>query len=78
MHAGYAACRYDPSSDATLAAVRTYEGPHLVDLDETPYLCNSTEDFIDCAWPGLLALLLLRLIGVLEPWRLTGGDTREN
>jgi hypothetical protein len=73
------ACEYDASPDAALAAVRAHEGPLLVDLDETLYLRNSTEDFIDCAWPGLLALLLLRLLDFLKPWRLTGGvDTRDN
>jgi hypothetical protein len=50
----------------------------LVDVDETLYPRNSTEDFIDCAWRGLLALLLMRLLDVLKPWRLSGGtDTRE-
>jgi hypothetical protein len=72
-----APCQYDASPDATLAAVRAHEGPVVVDLDETLYLCNSTEDFIDCAWPGLLALLLLRVLDVLKPWRLTGIDTRD-
>jgi len=38
---------------------------------------NSTEDFIDCAWPGLLALLLLRVLDLLQPWRLTGIGTRD-
>ena len=78
MSGDTAACQYDASPDATLAAVRTHEGPLLVDLDETLYLRNSTEDFIDCARPGLLALLLLRVLEVLKPWRLTGGiDTRD-
>jgi hypothetical protein len=47
--------QYDPSPDSTLAAVRTHEGPILVDLDETLYQRSSTENFIDCAQPGLLA-----------------------
>jgi hypothetical protein len=70
-------CRYDASPDAALAAIRAHDGPVLVDLDETLYLRNSTEDFIDCARPRLLALLLLRVIEVLKPWRLTGIDTRD-
>ena len=74
-----ATCRYTASPDAALEAVRAYEGPLLVDLDETLYLRNSTEDFIDCARPGLLALLLLRFLDMLKPWRLTGGNgTRDN
>src|SRR5215468_910271 len=78
MTGDLATCQYDASPAAALAAVRAHDGPVIVDLDETLYLYNSTEDFIDCAWPGLLALLLLRLLDVLKPWRLTGGiDTRD-
>jgi phosphoserine phosphatase len=71
------ACQYDSSPDATLAAIRAYPGPLLVDLDETLYLRNSTEDFIDCARPGPFAALLMRALEALKPWRLTGGDTRD-
>jgi hypothetical protein len=78
MSSDLATCQYDASPSEALAAVRTHQGPLLVDVDETLYLRNSTEDFIDCAWPGLLALLLLRVLDVLKPWRLTGGiDTRD-
>src|SRR5258707_2301920 len=73
-----ATCQYDASPKEALAAVRAHQGSLLVDVDETLYLRNSTEDFIDCAWPGLVALLLLRVLDVLKPWRLTGGsDTRD-
>jgi len=72
-----ATCQYDASPEAALTAVRAHEGPLLADLDETLYLRNSTEDFIDCAWPGLLALLLLRVLDLLQPWRLTGIGTRD-
>src|SRR6516162_5646045 len=71
-------CQYDSSPEAALAAVRAHEGPILVDFDETLYLRNSTENFIDCARPGLLALLLLRVLGVLKPWRLTGGNNTQD
>jgi hypothetical protein len=78
MSSDLATCQYDASPSEALAAVCTHQGPLLVDVDETLYLRNSTEDFIDCAWPGLLALLLLRVLDVLKPWRLTGGiDTRD-
>jgi hypothetical protein len=70
--------QYAASPDAALAAVCAHQGPLLIDFDETLYLRNSTEDFIDCARPGLLALVLLRLLDVLKPWLLTGGtDTRD-
>ncbi len=71
-------CQHDASPDVALAAVRAHQGPLLVDFDETLYLRNSTEDFIDCARPGLFALFLLRMLDALRPWRLTGGiDTRD-
>src|SRR6185312_10227231 len=35
--------------------------------------------FINCARPGILALLLLRILDILKPWRMTGGtSTRDN
>ena len=78
MRGDPATCQHEASPDAALAALCAHEGPLLVDFDETLYLRNSTEDFIDCARPGLLALLLLRVLDVLKPWRLTGGiDTRD-
>lgn len=71
--------RHDASPEAALAALASAKDPVLVDLDETLYLRNSTEDFIDCARPALLAYLLLRLLDLLAPWRLTGGEpTRDN
>jgi hypothetical protein len=72
-----ATCQYTLSPDAALEAVRAHQGPLLVDFDETLYLRNSTEDFIDCARPGFLALLLLRVLDLLKPWRVTGVDTRD-
>jgi hypothetical protein len=47
----------------------------LLDLDETLYLRNSTEDFIDSARPPLAALLLMRVLDFIKPWRWTGGET---
>ncbi len=64
--------RTDP--EAALSTLASYDGPILVDLDETLYLRNSTEDFIDSAWPRLPALLVMRFLDVLKPWRWTGGD----
>lgn len=60
--------------DEALTALQSHRGPVLVDLDETLYLRNSTEDFLDCAAPGWLALLVLRVLDVLKPWRWTGGE----
>jgi hypothetical protein len=61
-----------------IEAVLTYLGPVLIDFDETLYLRNSTEDFIDSARPALLALIVMRLLDFIEPWRWTGGgETRD-
>ena len=59
---------------AALAALLTHAGPVLIDFDETIYLRNSTEDFIDSARPALFAALLMRLLDVVKPWRWTGGE----
>jgi hypothetical protein len=60
--------------DPAIEAVLTHPGPVLLDLDETLYLRNSTEDFIDSARPAVVALIVLRLLDFVEPWRWTGGD----
>ena len=68
------ASEYDASPEVAIEAIVSYGGMALVDLDETLYLRNSTEDFIDLARPGLLALLLLRILDAIKPWQWTGGD----
>jgi hypothetical protein len=70
----HAATLHDVDPETALSAVRSFEGTVLVDLDETLYLRNSTEDFIDSARPCVLALLVLRLLDLIQPWRWTGGE----
>ena len=65
---------FDATPDEALAALRSHGGPILVDLDETLYLRNSTEDFLDTARPAILAYILLKLLELLAPWRWTGGN----
>ena len=74
MSAGDPETQYDVTPEAALVALRAHEGPVLLDLDETLYLRNSTEDFIDSARPGIMAALLLRILDALGPWRWTGGE----
>lgn len=64
---------FDCSPELSLQTIQSFDGLILVDLDETLYLRNSTEDFLDSAAPGLLVLSLLKLLDLLKPWRLTGG-----
>jgi hypothetical protein len=54
--------RLETVPDEALSVVRTCAGPLLVDLDETLYLRNSTEHFIDTAIPAPLALLVMRVL----------------
>ncbi len=65
---------FDVTSDYALEAIRKHRGPVLVDLDETLYLRNSTEDFIDTACPAPLAFAMLKLLELLRPWQWTGGQ----
>lgn len=67
------ASSHDAAPEIALATIRDFQGPLLIDLDETLYLGNSTEDFIDSARPGLAALVLLKLLDWIAPWRWTGG-----
>ena len=74
MNAAHVVTPHDVSPESAIAAIAAHGGPMLLDLDETLYLRNSTEDFIDTARPRLLALLLMRLLDVVKPWRWTGGQ----
>ena len=65
--------RFDCAPEAALAAIASHDGLLLADLDETLYLRNSTEDFIDSAVPGLLALMLMKILELVKPWRWSGG-----
>src|ERR1700676_1004661 len=65
---------HEAEPKAALEALLHHNGTLLLDLDETAYLSNSTEDFLDSASPGIAALLLLRLLDAIRPWRWTGGE----
>ena len=65
---------FDSAPEDALLAIGTHRGTVLVDLDETLYLRNSTQDFIGSAWPRPFAFLLIKLLDLLKPWRLTGGE----
>ncbi len=68
------ASEFDTVPSVALARIAAHDGPVFVDLDETLYLRNSTEDFIDLARPGFIAALLLRGLDVIKPWRWSGGE----
>ena len=62
------------SHDAALAQLGTFDGKVIVDFDETLYLRNSTEDYLDCVKPRVLCALVLRVLDFIKPWRFYGGD----
>ena len=66
---------HDARPMEALATIRAHDGPLLLDLDETLYLRNSTEDYLDCARPALLAAVLMQALDSIKPWRWTGGAT---
>ena len=74
MNAADVVTPHDVSPETAIGAILDHVGPVLLDLDETLYLRNSTEDFIDSARPPLVALLLMRMLDVIKPWRWTGGE----
>ena len=71
----FAQTEFDASPEAAVAGLAAHSGPIYVDLDETLYLRNSTEDFIDTARPGVLACAMLLVLDFLRPWRWTGGES---
>lgn len=58
--------------ESALKAVRSAdpESPIIVDFDETLFLRNSTEEYLDSAYPKPMGALLLMSIKALKPWRL--------
>jgi len=47
------------------------DSQHLIlDFDHTLFLSNSTEEYLDCAYPKVLVALVLAFIEGLKPWQL--------
>lgn len=74
MNGAHVITPHDVSPETAIGAILDHVGPVLLDLDETLYLGNSTEDFIDSARPRLPALLAMRILDAIKPWRWTGGE----
>lgn len=45
---------------------------YIVDFDQTLMLSNSTEEFVNTARPALVFAFLMKVLGALRPWALTG------
>lgn len=53
------------------------EVPVILDFDETLFLRNSTEEYLNSIRPRLLGALALAGLQVLKPWRIFGGLNNE-
>ena len=68
---------YAGGPDAAIRSARDCSGLMILDLDETLYLRNSSQDFLAHAWPAPVAVFLLRAVERLRPWRRTGDETAD-
>ena len=50
--------------------------PILVDLDETLFLRNSTEEYLNTLQPRVLGWLLLTLLNFIQPWNWLPGEIK--
>jgi len=50
--------------------------PILVDLDETLFLLNSTEEYLNTLQPRVLGWLLLTLLNFIKPWNWLPGEIK--
>ncbi|MFN6463110.1 MAG: haloacid dehalogenase-like hydrolase, partial [Nostoc sp. DedVER02] len=50
--------------------------PIIVDLDETLFLRNSTQEYLDTLRPRILGYLLLTLLNFLKPWSFLPGKIK--
>lgn len=57
-----------------LERAKNFRGSVVLDFDETLYLRNSTEDFLDTAAPGTIAKIVLSVLDALKPWKFIGGE----
>ena len=62
----------------TIEAVQraTEESPIIVDFDETLFLRNSTEEYLNSIYPRFAGALFLRVVRALKPWQALPGQFR--
>lgn len=65
---------HDPADQVQRALRATTPQVVLVDFDETLWLRSSTEAFLHSVRPQIAAVVLLRGLDVLRPWRLLPGQ----
>lgn len=68
---------YHMSEETALKAISSYDDIVIVDLDETLYLQNSTTNFLDTASPGFIAMIMLKILNIIAPWRFCDERTRD-
>jgi len=69
-----------PASNNAIEAIRAANEDNLiiVDLDETLFLRNSTEEYLDAIYPRPAGALLLLGLKALKPWRLLPSRMRHD
>lgn len=69
---------YDTSVSEVVSIIETaLDGtPIIVDLDETLFLRNSTQEYLDTLRPRILGYLLLTLLNFLKPWNWLPGKIK--
>lgn len=66
----------NPARLIRLAVAAQQHSVVLCDFDETLWLRNSTESYLDSVRPRWLAVLLLQMLDVVRPWGLLPGPNR--
>lgn len=69
---------YDTSVPKVASIIETASDstPIIVDLDETLFLRNSTQEYLDTLRPRILGYLLLALLNFLKPWNWLPGKIK--
>ncbi|MEH2192664.1 MAG: HAD family hydrolase [Nostoc sp.] len=69
---------YDTSVSKVARIIETASDstPIIVDLDETLFLRNSTQEYLDTLRPHILGYLLLALLNFLKPWNWLPGKIK--
>lgn len=67
-----AAAAAETEGSRPVAAVQRASGPVVLDLDETLWLRNSTEEYLDSIRPRWLVAAVLMVLRILPIWRLFG------
>ena len=71
---------FQKSTNETLASVKATSKDSfvIVDLDETLFLRNSSQAYLNCAYPRIVGLILLLAVKATKPWRCLPAPFNQN